>query len=98
MPPDDPTLREHLEALLAAERELREAEIRARDERIESARREIDHRFEGVEAQDERIAKVENFVSNITGRLVGLGALGAIFIAVTASVVTRLIVGGSRSP
>jgi hypothetical protein len=83
MTDEEPTLREHLEQQIKHERELRQA-----------AQREADRRFDEVGSLKDRIVELENYTSTLTGRAAAFGVVGAVFVAVSSAVITRVIFGG----
>lgn len=53
----------------------------------------LEAQAERNERMERRLHELEDWRSNIMGRTVGLTIIGAIFVAVCASVITRLIIG-----
>lgn len=49
---------------------------------------------EDARALNDRVAALEEWKSNLIGRGIGIAIIGTIFVAVCASVITRIIFGG----
>ena len=71
----------------------RRDEVLTRAEARELLQRANETQAEENAAIGDRVGRLETWRANVTGRTVGFAIIGAVFIAVVASVVTRLITG-----
>lgn len=78
--------------LTRREYEARHKELQdAADHRLNAHIDEADRRFKHI---DDRLNRIEVWKGNVTGRVVGVGAIGVIFTAAVTALIAHLVGGG----